>query len=61
MEAVMEGIAELRDLVEGYDIQLQILDALWGPEVLSSQNPDHSEFLRNRAARDGAVERIQSP
>ena len=60
MEVVMEGIARLRDLVETHDKQLQILDALWGPQVLISENPDHSEFLRHRAARDGAVERIQT-
>ncbi len=60
MEAVMEGIAHLRDQVEAHDEQLQILDALWGPQVLISENPDHSEFVRHRAGRDGAVERIQT-
>ena len=59
MEAVLEEITRLRDLVERDDKQLQILDALWGPEVLASENPDHAEFVRYRAAVDGAVERIQ--
>lgn len=59
MEAVMEEIARLRELVESHDKQLQILDALWGAEVLVSENPDHSEFVRHRAALDGDVERIQ--
>ncbi len=60
MEAVLEGIVQLRELGESHDRQLQILDVLWGPEVLIAENPDHSEFLRHRAARDAAVERIQA-
>ena len=59
IEAVMEEIARLRDLVESNDRQLQILDALWGPEVLASENPDHADFVRHGAAVDGGVERIQ--
>ncbi len=59
MEAVMEELVRLRELIESHDKQLQILDALWGAEVLVSENPDHSEFVRHRAALDGDVERIQ--
>ena len=59
MEAVMESIESLRDEVEGHDKQLQILDALWGGEVLAADNPDHSEFVRHRAAVDGTVERLE--
>ncbi len=60
MEAVMEEIAHLRDLVEDHDRQLQVLDALWGSEVLNSENPDHSESVRHRAGRDEVVERIRA-
>jgi len=60
MESVMVGIAHLRNLAESHDEQLQILDALWGDAVLTPENPDHSEFVKHRAARDEAVERIQT-
>ncbi len=59
IEAVMEEIERLRDLVDSHETQLQILDALWGSEVLASENPDHADFVRHRAAVDGGVERIQ--
>ena len=40
-------------------MQLQILDALWGPKLLDGENPDHTEFTEHQAGVDRAVERIQ--
>ena len=32
---------------------------LWGPKVLETENPDHGEFERHRAAIDRIVARIE--
>ena len=58
MEVVLAEVARLRDLVESHNQQLQILDALWGPSVRATDNPDHSEFERHQAVVDRSVERI---
>jgi len=59
METVLDEVGRLRDRVETADRQLQVLDALWGSDVLASTNPDHTEFVRYRAEIDGGVDRIQ--
>ena len=32
---------------------------LWGPKVLETENPDHSEFEKHRAAVDRIIARIE--
>ena len=59
METVMAEIERLGNQVERHTMQLQILDALWGPKLLDGENPDHAEFTGHQAAVDRAVERIQ--
>ena len=59
METVMAEIERLRNQVERHTMQLQILDALWGPKLLDGENPDHAEFTEHQAGVDRAVERIQ--
>ena len=59
METVMAEIERLGNQVERHTMQLQILDALWGPKLLDGENPDHAEFTEHQAAVDQAVERIQ--
>lgn len=59
METVMAEIERLGNQVERHTMQLQILDALWGPKLLDGENPDHAEFTEHQAGVDRAVERIQ--
>ena len=59
METVIAEIERLRGQLERHSRELQILDGLWGPKVLETENPDHSEFGRHRTAVDGTVEQIQ--
>ena len=59
MEAVITEIDRLRGRLERHDQELQILDALWGPKVLETENPDHGDFEKHRTGVDGTVERIE--
>ena len=36
-----------------------MLDALWGPKVLETENPDHGEFEKHRTGVDETVEEIE--
>ena len=59
MEAVIAEIERLRSQLEQHSRELGILDVLWGPKVLETENPDHGEFERHRAAIDRIVARIE--
>lgn len=59
MEAVTVEIERLRGQLERHDRELQILDALWGPKVLETENPDHGEAQKHRTGVDETVERIE--
>ena len=59
MEVVMAEIECLRSQLEQHSRELGILDALWGSKVLKTENPDHGEFERHRAAIDRIVSRIE--
>ena len=59
MEAVIAEIERLRGQLELYDRELRILDALWGPKVRETGNPDHGEFERHRIAVGQTVEKIE--
>ena len=59
MEAVIAEIERLRGQSERHDRELQILDALWGPKVLETENPDHGEFEKHRIGVDETVEEIE--
>ena len=59
MEAVIAEIERLRSQLEQHSQELGILDALWGLKVLETENPDHGEFERHRAAIDRIVARIE--
>ncbi len=59
MEAVMAEIERLRGQLERHDRELQILDALWGPRVRETENPDHGEFEKHRTGVDETVEEIE--
>lgn len=59
MEIVMAEIERLRSQLEQHSRELGILDALWGSKVLKTENPDHGEFERHRAAIDRIVSRIE--
>ena len=59
MEAVIAEIERLRSQLEQHSRELGILDALWGLKVLETENPDHGEFERHRAAIDRIVARIE--
>ena len=59
MEAVIAEIEHLRSQLEQHSRGLGILDVLWGPKVLETENPDHSEFEKHRAAVDRIIVRIE--
>jgi hypothetical protein len=59
MEAVIAEIERLQGQLERHDRELQILDALWGPKVLETENPDHGEFEKHRTGVDETVEEIE--
>ena len=59
MEAVIAETERLQGQLERHDRELQILDALWGPKVLETENPDHGEFEKHRTGVDETVERIE--
>ena len=59
MEVVMAEIQRLRSQLEQHSRELAILDALWGSKVLKTDNPDHGEFERHRAAIDRIASRIE--
>ena len=59
MEVVMAEIQRLRSQLEQHSRELAILDALWGSRVLKTDNPDHGEFERHRAAIDRIASRIE--
>ena len=59
MEAVIAEVERLRGQLEPHDRELRILDALWGPKVRETGNPDHGEFERHRIAVDRTVEKIE--
>ena len=55
METVIAEIERLRGQLLRHDRELQILDALWGPKVLETKNPDHGEFEKHRRGVDETV------
>ena len=59
MEAVIAEIEHLRSQLEQHSRGLGILDVLWGPKVLETENPDHSEFEKHRAAVGRIIARIE--
>lgn len=59
MEEVLAAVQRRRDEMEEESEKLQLLDALWGSELLEPGNPDHEEFLRRRKRIRDLVEEIE--
>jgi len=59
MESLIAEVERLGGHLDRHRRELQILDALWGPKVLETENPDHGEFEKCRTEVDGTVKRIE--
>jgi len=59
MESMISEIERLRGQLDQHRRELQILDALWGPKLLETENPDHGEFEKCRTEVDSTVARIE--
>lgn len=59
LERVIGELSALRRDLEKHHEQLQVLDVLWGDELLEERNPDHSGFVQHREAVAGTIRRIE--
>ena len=58
LEEIFARLDTYREIWTGHDERLQILDALWGEAVVAVTNPDHEEFIEERAALKEASRKI---
>jgi hypothetical protein len=48
LERVLEDVRKLRAMISERADKLQVLDVLWGDQVIASGNPDHAEYSEHR-------------
>jgi hypothetical protein len=59
LEAALQRITLLAEDARERNEKLQILDALWGDQVLEPRNPDHGEWQSHQAALAEAVSALE--
>ncbi|MSR22704.1 MAG: DUF2203 family protein [Gemmatimonadetes bacterium] len=59
LNSALEEVKEARRELERASDRIQLLDGLWGEKIRAPENPDREEFLREKAALEGGLRRLE--